>query len=264
LISLIFPVYNPGPSLEHTWHEVARFVVEQPEAWEAIFVCDGCTDGTVELLEGLCRRYPSSWCRVLSYTPNHGKGHAVRRGLIAARGRVRVFTDVDLAYSFADIRKVADEVRAGAAAAIASREHPDSAVQIPIRLLGHVKRRRLQSRVFRWMARWLLGIGQSDTQAGLKGFSARTVEQVAPYLACDGFGFDCEVLTACSRMGIPVAEVPVCVRYRDTLSTTGMSSTVAMGWELWRTRQRWKRGLPVPLPMTLQIQEATVSLARAA
>ena len=86
---------------------------------------------------------------------------------------------------------------------------------------GYAYRRRLQSRLFGAVARLLLPLAQRDTQAGLKGMTAAVAERVLPDLRCDGFGFDCELLTACARLGIPVAEVPVCVRYDDAASTTG-------------------------------------------
>jgi dolichyl-phosphate beta-glucosyltransferase len=47
---------------------------------------------------------------VIGYSPNRGKGYAVRAGLLAARGRFRIFTDVDLAYRLADVARVADEL----------------------------------------------------------------------------------------------------------------------------------------------------------
>ena len=44
----------------------------------------------------------------------------------------------------------------------------------------------------------------NDTRAGRKGMTADVAERVIPNLSCDGFGFDCELLTACARYGIPV------------------------------------------------------------
>jgi len=54
----------------------------------------------------------------------------------------------------------------------------------------------------------MLPLTLNDTQAGLKGTTAEVAERVLPNLTCDGFGFDCELLTACARYGIPVTEMP--------------------------------------------------------
>jgi glycosyltransferase involved in cell wall biosynthesis len=241
LVSLVLPAYNPGPVVERAWLAVRDFVRVRPDPWEAIFVLDGCTDGTADRLAGLGDEYPDPRLRVLAHAPNRGKGFAVRRGLIAARGAVRVFTDVDLAYPFDDIARVADELRHGAAVAIASRDHPESVVQVPAHGLGYAYRRRLQGRLFAAVARRLLPIAQRDTQAGLKGMTAAAADRLLPTLRCDGFGFDCELLTACARLGVPVAEVPVRVRYESRASTTGPGSCLRTVWELWRIRRTWSR-----------------------
>ena len=240
MTSLVFPTYNPGPAIDRTWAAVRDFLRARPDPWEVLFVCDGCSDGTPDRLARLIARSGEARARVVDYTPNRGKGYAVRHGLLAARGAWRVFTDVDLAYRFDDIARVADALRDGAAVAIASREHPDSVIQLPPRTLGYAYRRRLQSKVFGTLTRALLPVAQADTQAGLKGLTAAAAGRVLPALTCDGFGFDCELLTACARFGVAVTEVPVCVRYEDAASTTGMGTTVRMVRDLWRIRRAWR------------------------
>ena len=49
MTSLVFPAYNPGPAVERTWAAVRDFLRARPDPWEALFVCDGCTDGTAAL-----------------------------------------------------------------------------------------------------------------------------------------------------------------------------------------------------------------------
>jgi glycosyltransferase involved in cell wall biosynthesis len=244
-MSLVLPAYNPGPRLEATWREVVRFLDETPGRWEVLFVCDGCTDGTPERLRHLVLG-ESDRVRLISYTPNRGKGYAVRQGLLAARGAFRLFTDVDLAYGFGDVMRVADALRTGAEVAIASRTHPDSRVTMPVGLQGYAYRRHLQSLIFASLARLLLPLTQHDPQAGLKGLSARAVQLIVPQLQCDGFGFDCELLTACVCHGISITEIPVNVRYEDTVSTTGLRTMGQMLADLVRIRNSWRQPRAVP------------------
>jgi dolichyl-phosphate beta-glucosyltransferase len=184
---------------------------------------------------------------MLSYVPNRGKGYAVRRGLEAAWGAWRLFTDVDLAYSFDDVQRVARVLRAGADVAIASRAHPESRVVLPVSLQGYAYRRQLQSTVFSNLVRLMLPLKQRDTQAGLKGITADVAQRVLPRLHCTGFGLDCELLTACTRFGIRVTEVPVTVRYEDRTSTTGAGPMLRMIRELWRIRRNWKHAPQQPV-----------------
>jgi dolichyl-phosphate beta-glucosyltransferase len=245
LTSLIFPTYNPGPRLERTCQEVERLLRDGPGRWEVLFVCDGCTDGSPAQLEDFARGQ-SGQVQVLSYAPNRGKGHAVRRGLLAARGQWRMFTDVDLAYGLEDVVRLAETLWTGAEVAIASRAHPDSRVILPPRLQGYAFRRHIQSVIFTHLAQLLLPLRQRDTQAGLKGLSAVATRRLLPLLRCDGFGFDCELLTACAFHGVAIQEVPVCLRYEDTTSTTGLSAMGRMLRELLRIRRDWRRG-PTPV-----------------
>lgn len=244
MFSLVLPAYNPGEKIDSTRAAVLRFVRSRSEPWEVLFVLDGCTDGTADRLDRLADADPEPRVRVLGYPANRGKGYAVRTGLLAAAGRVRVFTDVDLAYDFDDILTVAGRVGDETPAVIASRNHPDSLLLIPDRMLWYAFRRKLQSVAFHAATRGLLGLQQPDTQAGLKGFTAEVVERLVPALGCDGFGFDCELLMACQRAGVPVAEVPVRVRYEEGTTTSTLTGLKMLG-ELWGIRKRWKKR---PLP----------------
>jgi dolichyl-phosphate beta-glucosyltransferase len=243
LTSLVFPTYNPGASIEKSFASIHEFLHQSRQRWEAVFVCDGCTDGTPERLQTLISsgRMPM---RILTYVENRGKGYAVRQGMLAARGKWRIFTDVDLAYGFDDVRRVAGALTNGADVAIASRDHPESEVVFPPRLIGYLFRRHLQSQAFGALARWLLRIDHRDTQAGLKGMTAEAANRIMPHLRCDGFGFDCELLTACARFAIPVREVPVRVRYDDGASTTGWRTVRRMIGDLFRIRRDWRSSAP--------------------
>jgi dolichyl-phosphate beta-glucosyltransferase len=244
LTSLILPAYNAARLVEKTWQQVQPLLHAASGTWEILFVCDGCSDGTPALLDELTRP-AAERVRVLRYAPNRGKGHAVRYGWQAARGDWRLFTDIDLAYGLDDVLRLAGALWGGAPVAIASRLHAESRLTLPAALQGYAYRRHLQSRVFTALAHWLLPITQQDTQAGLKGLNAAAAAQLLPHLRCDGFGFDCELLTACAHFRLPVAEVPVCVRYEDTASTTNASAMGRMFRELLRIRRDWRR-LPRP------------------
>jgi dolichyl-phosphate beta-glucosyltransferase len=245
LTSLILPAFNPGASGAITWQRLRSFLKSAPGNWEVLIVCDGCNDGTDERLRDWTRSHAEQ-VRVLSYAPNRGKGYAVRLGLAAARGQWRIFTDFDLAYDFDEIVRLARLLQDGADVAVASRWHADSQIQLPARLQGYAFLRYLQSQLFSGLVRLLLPIDLRDTQAGLKGFSAAASQHLVPRLTCDGFEFDCELLTGCARLGIPVVEMPVLVRYDTRASTTSWRTSLGMIRGLWRIRKHWKTIPPLP------------------
>jgi dolichyl-phosphate beta-glucosyltransferase len=235
--SLILPMFNPGPRLATSLHKLHEFVATADAAWELVFVSDGCTDDSVSKLKTFVNAHVNS--RIIEYSPNRGKGYAVRQGMLAASAPFRLFTDIDLAYSFADIRRVAAALYSGASVAIASRTHAESQLVVRPHNVAYIYRRQLQSAAFSHLARMILPIQHRDTQAGLKGMSEAVVREIVPQLICDGFGFDCEILTACARLTIPVTEIPVCVNCDETTSTTRFRTSLRMVGDLFRIRKHW-------------------------
>ena len=244
MISLVLPTYNPGPGVERSVDTLADVLRFRSEPWEVVFACDGCTDGTPARLRELAGRLAPAKVRILEHPINRGKGFAVRAGLLAATGRWRLFTDIDMHF-LGGLGEAIDRLRGGADCVIASRTHPESDLVAPFGLLHYVYRRKLQSLAFSKLVRTVLGIPHRDTQAGLKGMTAEVAESVVPRLTCDGFAFDCEFLYAARKLGVTVNEFPIRVWYDDQSSTTGTRTAVRMAGELWRIRRVWK-GIPGP------------------
>lgn len=253
-VSLVFPTYNPGLLIDRTWSETRRFVQNADHAWEVLFVCDGCTDGTAERLRDLTHD-EGSWVRIVTHEKNRGKGYSVRQGLLAARGKWRVFADVDLAYGFDDIQRLARTLQDGAEVVVASRSHPGSRMTMPVELQGYVYWRHIQSQVFSLLVRSFLQLGY-DTQAGLKGMSAKVVERLVPHLQCDGFAFDLEFLQACVQQGFEILQIPVCVCHESRSSTTSIGSVARMIRDLWRVRRRRSHQIPPATATTTGVMPA--------
>lgn len=237
--SLVLPVYNPGQVLESSLSQLAGFLSHEGRGWEVLLVNDGSFDGSSARMDDFALQHPM--VRVLHLQTNQGKGKAVRLGLLAATGRFRIFTDIDLAYDFDQILRVAEALRRGHPMVIASRTHPRSQLKHAPQLKRYLKWRELQSRVFTWIVHRLLPIPHTDTQAGLKGMSERAVLDVVPRLQCNGFAFDCELLFLGQQRGWPILEVPVCVQWTSRATTTHWRTTLSMLADLWAMRRRWLR-----------------------
>ena len=88
-ISIIIPVYNPGPYLVPCLECILAQTVQE---WELILVDDGCTDGS----GAVCDDYAAKDARIrVIHTPNRGPGAARNTGMDAARGRWFCFIDPD-------------------------------------------------------------------------------------------------------------------------------------------------------------------------
>ncbi len=141
------------------------------------------------------------------------------RGMLAARGRVRVFTDADLAYPLDQLPAVCAAIDQGSDVAIACRVLRESRYLMSPTFFHYLYTRHLLSRAYNAVVRWTLLPGTLDSQAGLKAFSARAAEVIFPRMTIRGFGFDVEALLIARRHGLETVQVPVHFRY-DSEPTT--------------------------------------------
>ena len=203
-ITILIPMYNEQEILPDTLARLSAFAKESfREDYELLFVDDGSTDGSASLVEA----FPDPAIRLISYTPNRGKGYAVRTGMLAARGERILFTDCDLAYGTAAIRQMLDywQVCQGADAVVASR------VLHPMGYEGYTPLRRLLSQAYRSLLRLFFGLQLSDSQSGLKAFSAHAAREIFSRCEIDRFAFDFEAIMIGTHLGFSFAEMPACV-----------------------------------------------------
>ena len=138
---------------------------------------------------------------VLVLAENHGKGYAVRTGVLAARGESVLVSDADFSTPIAEWEKLA---AAGAPVAIGSRAVDESLVkqkQPPFRVA--------MGKLFNRLVRLLLVPGVKDTQCGFKLFSRSAAQDVFSRARIDRFAYDVEALVLARRHGYAIAEVPV-------------------------------------------------------
>src|SRR6185437_13403775 len=215
-VSLIIPVRNGAEFLPHTLCELQAFMVREPCA-EVVLVDDGSEPRTAALLGAFAGDQPR--VTLLVHDINQGKGAAVARGMLAARGRVRVFTDADLAYPLDQLPAVCAAIDKGSDVAIACQVLRESRYLMSPTFFHYLYTRHLLSRAYNAVVRWTLLPGILDSQAGLKGFSARAAEIIFPRMTIRGFGFDVEALLIARRHGLETVQVPVHFRY-DSEPTT--------------------------------------------
>jgi len=165
---------------------------------------DTLTDRTPEVLRAWEQR-SAGRLRAICYGPNRGKGCAVRTGMLAARGEVRMFADAGLCVPFRDTAAGLAALGRGCDVAIGSRKLADSrVVQPPARY------RQWGSRVFGAVVRRIMGLGGlHDTQCGFKFYTARAAEELFGASRIDGFMFDAEILILARRRGLKICEFPV-------------------------------------------------------
>ncbi|HEX4055540.1 MAG TPA: glycosyltransferase [Tepidisphaeraceae bacterium] len=240
--TLVLPTFNASDFIGATVARLRRFLHNNPD-WSVLFVCDGCTDDTMQkLLPRVQDLAPQ--IRVEAYEVNRGKGHALRRGLSMADTPYRIFTDVDLAYDFDEALKILNLLEAGADLAVANRASPDSQFLMSPRDFPTIYRRHLMSRAFNWWLRRMLPITILDTQAGLKGITAQAWDLLSTRITTEGFFFDVELLARAGAAGMQIDETPILVKYIDPTTVRMLSA----GWSMIKDTVKLRRSLAVDAP----------------
>jgi dolichyl-phosphate beta-glucosyltransferase len=241
-LSLVIPVYNAADQLHATLAAVDRFVAGYGDSLELLFVDDHSGElETQQILAEYARRRP--FARVLRNERNRGKGFSVTRGMLAARGRYRVFTDVDLAYPLGEVNKIVGELQAGADIAIACRVLPESRYLMSPSFFHYLYTRHLMSRAFNRVVQAFLLPGILDTQAGLKGFTAEAATRCFSRTTIPGFGFDIECLYIAQQQGLAIKQTAVNFRYDDEPTTVRFArDSNRMLQDIWKVKTNAWRG----------------------
>src|SRR3954470_11962129 len=119
-VSLIIPAFNEELRLLPTLERLHAHLSARSMSYEILVVDDGSRDKTREVFEAAAARLPN--ITLVCQRPNRGKGAAVRRGMLAARGRIRVMWDADCSMAPEELPRLLAPIVAGRVEiAIASR-----------------------------------------------------------------------------------------------------------------------------------------------
>lgn len=200
--AVVVPCYNEADRISTSAFE--EFVDANPHIW-FVFVNDGSSDRTQEVLENFCRNQER--CEVLTLSANQGKGEAIRVGINycieRGKGEVIGYWDADLATPLSAINDFLD--------VFATHPRLVMVVGSRVKLMGRdIKRKMVRhyvGRVFATLASTILGLAVYDTQCGAKLF--RTDHQLkqlfaAPFLS--RWVFDVEIFARLKKFYSEPAE----------------------------------------------------------
>ncbi len=227
-LSFIIPAYNESRRIGETLVKAHDYLHRQDYGWEILVVDDGSADGTGAFVR---RAFPD--VRVIEYTPNQGKGHAVRTGMLAAQGDYRVFSDADGSTPAEELEKLWPHFEDGADVVIGSRTVPEANVQV-----RQAWYRQTMGRIFNVFVQLLAIKGFPDTQCGFKGFTKAAATDIFPRMTIQGFGFDAEVLFIARKHGFRIDQVGVTWVNSPTSHVHAVSDSARMLRDLVRIRVR--------------------------
>ena len=233
-ISLIIPMYNESSIISDAVNTFSSYMEKRFEDWELIFVDDGSVDGCGDAVEVAHEK--DSRIRLCRYTPNRGKGYAVRTGVLAAQGDVILFTDCDNAYGEEAVGRIADAITGSEADIIVgSRNLSKDGYE------GYTFLRKLASKTYIKVIAVAAGFKLTDSQCGIKAFRADIAKKIFSNCEVDRFAFDLEVIMIATKLNAVIGEIPVKIINHRESTVHVLKDSVKMLRDVYRMKKRIKK-----------------------
>ncbi|KMZ75125.1 dolichyl-phosphate beta-D-mannosyltransferase, family GT2 [Zostera marina] len=228
-ISLIIPAYNeehrlPGALTETLNYLQQRVASDSSFSYEVVIIDDGSTDRTSKVAFDFVRKYTIDKIRVIQLGTNHGKGEAIRYGMLHSRGNLLLMLDADGATKITDLEKLESKIAALAKKQVESALHDDWNLEISETLVAafgsraHLEKEAIATR--KWYRNFLMkgfhlvvlltaGPTIRDTQCGFKMFTRGAARKLFRNMRLKRWCFDVELVYLCKHLNIPIVEVSV-------------------------------------------------------
>lgn len=169
-VSIVVPLYNEEESLPelHAW--IARVMKQHNFTYEVVFVDDGSTDRSWEVVSSLVAKYPE--VRGIRFRRNYGKSAALNTGFEAVNGKVVITMDADLQDSPDEVPELVRMIREEKFDLVSGwkKKRYDNAVT-----------KNLPSKLYNAATGWLSGVKLHDMNCGLKAYRREVVKSIEVY-----------------------------------------------------------------------------------
>jgi len=203
MMSIVIPAYNEEKRIRGSLSETCTYMSDSGMEYEVIVVDDGSSDGTSRIVESMVTDFPK--VRLVRYEKNRGKGHALRTGVLVAKGDFILVMDADLSTPIEELWKLMPYLAGG---------EYDIAIGSRALALSDIIRkqpwwRQGMGKTFNRIVKVLV-IGEfSDTQCGFKLFTGDVARNLFMEAKIDRFAYDVEILARARRKGYGIKEVPI-------------------------------------------------------
>lgn len=237
-LSIIIPAYNEEQRLPDTLKQVLAFCESKQYASEILVVENGSRDRTLQV----ARHYAENNSSIFAYHESAaGKGRAVRRGMLQARGEFRFMCDADLSMPILELDRFLPPQLENFDIAIASREAP-GAVRY-----DEPEYRHFGGRLINAIIRNVVLPDLHDTQCGFKCFRAEAAEDLFSKQIMTGWSFDIEVLYIAVLKKYRIVELPIPWHFNPDSKLDVFQDAFKMIRDVFIIRRNARRGLYGPV-----------------
>ncbi|MGB0430182.1 MAG: glycosyltransferase family 2 protein [Bacteroidia bacterium] len=168
-ISVVVPLLNEEESLPELSEWIDRVMQEHNYSYEIVFINDGSTDNSWEVIKSLAEKNDS--IKGISFRRNYGKSAALHEGFLAVQGDVVITMDADLQDSpdeIPELYKLIKEEGYDLISGWKKKRYDPITKTIPTKLYNGV-------------TRWVSGINLNDFNCGLKSYKRDVVKSIEVY-----------------------------------------------------------------------------------
>jgi len=233
-LSVLIPAYNEAKRLPLTLIDIDKHLSKEEFSYEIIVVNDGSKDNTAEITKKFIPLIKN--LRLIDNPVNNGKGAVVRRGMLEARGNIRIFTDADNSTSIDQFNKMLPYFKNGFDVVIGSRAIK-GAVLDPAQPFS----KQIPGKLGNLFIQALVLPGIWDTQAGFKAFTEEAANKIFTLTKIKKWGFDVEALALAKKLNFKIKEIPI-YWVNDPFSHVKkitylqvLWETIKIRWWLWRS-----------------------------
>jgi len=166
-LSIVIPLYNECDSLSELNDWIVSVMHSNRFDFEVIYIDDGSTDGSWEVVEQLCARHPE--IKAIQFQRNFGKSQALHAGFKAAVGDVVITMDADLQDSPEEIPDLIEQLQ---------KEELDLVSGWKKKRYDSLIGKNIPSKLFNWAARRSSGIKLNDFNCGLKAYRSEVIKNI--------------------------------------------------------------------------------------
>ena len=166
-LSIIIPMYNEQESLDSLFVELSDLFGQDAET-EIIFINDGSSDNTLNILESKIKNYPT-WSIINLYR-NYGKSVALQAGFDYSKGEIIATMDADLQDNPKEIHRLIEELEQGFDVVSGWKKNRKDPLE-----------KKIASKIFNFFVRVFSGLKIHDSNCGIKVFKREVTEMLTLY-----------------------------------------------------------------------------------
>jgi glycosyltransferase involved in cell wall biosynthesis len=214
--SIVIPLYNEEPVIDQLYDRLTSTMVRTALAYEIVFVDDGSTDRTLELIKSIAEKDPK--VVVVELCRNFGQTAALAAGFDTSTGQIIISMDGDLQHSPEEIPDFLEKLNQGYDVVSGWRKHRTD----------NLLTRKIPSRVANWLASKISGVDIHDFGTTFKAYRRQMIASVNLYGEMHRF-----IPAMLSWSGAKIVEIPITsIARAEGTSHYGISRTFRVLFDL--------------------------------